>query len=94
MSIDGLFQKGQREENNNNPLDARTAEGVPLYHALMEASESGVADHYAAEDAKDRLYAIFDYDPNTIRLCEGKSLEEVRSLLETVEEAMGFKQAA
>jgi len=65
--------------------DIRLADGRPLYHALLTNPETLVLSPDEAREAQQRLLQISATDPDEVLMCQGKTLKEARTILESIE---------
>ncbi len=63
----------------------RLSNDAPLYHALLQDPEAPVVNLDEVREAKSRLAAIIDENPEAVLSCEGKTPEEAREILEAAE---------
>lgn len=71
-------------ERKLTPEDVQLFDGSPLYHALLETDEAGVANQDDVQKANDELREIISQNPEVAFSCEGNTLEEAREKLRGV----------
>ncbi len=72
-------------ESKLEPENVRLTDGRPLYYALLANPEALVLSPDEAREAHQRLSQISAADPDKVLTCQGKTLEEARTILETIE---------
>jgi hypothetical protein len=83
----GLVGPRAHERENRIELDdVRLADGRPLYHALLTNPETLVLSPDEAREAQQKLLQMFTANPDEVLTCQGKTLEEARAILESIEE--------
>lgn len=75
------------------PESVSLADGSPLYHALLSDPNALVLSQSEAQEAKSRLSVLIEADPKGILSCQGKTLQEAKKILESIEANLGQKAA-
>ena len=66
------------------------ADGSPLYHALLDPNTLIVSDE-EVQEAHARLLVISVISPDSVLLCQSKSREEARIILESIENSSALQ---
>lgn len=88
MTNEGKPIVGPRADERGPNLkveDAVLAEGLPLYHVFLNPNAANVSADEAHE-AKSRLAALIEADPDGVLACNGKTRTQARAALERIEE--------
>lgn len=77
--------RAHEREKTPLPVEVSLDGGQPLYYALLPNPEALVLSPAEVQGAKSRLAEIVAIDAQKVMSCQGKSLEDARSILESVE---------
>ena len=77
--------RAHEREKKLTPDQVRLANGVPLYYAFLDNPNAINLSPTEVQSAKSRLSKIIAADINGTLSCNGKSLEEARNILESIE---------
>lgn len=81
----GIGPESEDREPTLTPESAHLSEGQPLYHALLDNPDAITVSADEVHSAKSRLYQIISLDPEAVLACNGKTLEEAKAILESIE---------
>ncbi|MBA3789314.1 hypothetical protein H0X32_02885 [Patescibacteria group bacterium] len=87
MNIETLVTKGPSNEHVPLPEDLRLKNGDPLYYLLLPPKDvaAGIIDPSDSQQAHDRLRSLFALDMQKVLSCAGKSAEEAKEILNSIE---------
>jgi hypothetical protein len=87
------FRENGREKEVVSGEGMTLVDGKPLYHALLSDSSAPYVSADDAFKAKNRLQRVNELDPGAVLSCSGKTLQQAKHILETVEELDARKGA-
>jgi hypothetical protein len=79
-------QADERGERQPDLHDIRLEKDVPLWYLFLNDPDAPVVSAGETNDAKSKLGHLISLNPDKIRECAGKSMEEARNIINNIEE--------
>ncbi|MSU45374.1 MAG: hypothetical protein EXS47_01965 [Candidatus Zambryskibacteria bacterium] len=89
----GVGPESEDRESRVTPELVQLSEGQPLYHAFLRDPDAITVSTDEVHSAKSRLYQIIATNPEAVVSCNGKTIDEARAILESIEFSENEKAA-